>query len=395
MATNRRSIILFFLASLIILARPAFAGSLLVSWDAVQDARVAGYKIKYGTTLGSYTQSVSVGNVTSYTVGNLTEGSNYYMVVGAYDASQLEGILSAPISAVVLRVSSAAASSVTHNSAVISWQSNKASDSQVSYGTSAAYGSSSPSNSTMVTSHSVTLSGLSASTTYHYQVRSRDQGGSTSVLGDFTFTTVAAPDTTLPIISGAASSNVTPNAATINWTTNEASDTQVDYGTTTAYGSSTVLNPTMVTTHSASLSGLTASKTYHYRVKSKDAAGNLATSADFTFATTAAPDTTPPTISGVASSGVTSSGATITWTTNEPSDTQVEYGPTTAYGSLTTLNSSPVTSHSQTLAGLSAGTIYHYRVRSKDAAGSQSVSGDFTFTTVSPLLPAPTNVNVF
>jgi hypothetical protein len=43
-----------------------------------------------------------------------------------------------------------------------------------------------------------------------------------------------------------------------------------------------------VTSHSAALSGLTAGTLYHYRVKSRDAAGNLATSTNFTFTTAAA-----------------------------------------------------------------------------------------------------------
>ena len=166
--------------------------------------------------------------------------------------------------------------------------------------------------------------------------------------------------------------------ATISWTTNEASDTQVDYGTTTAYGSSTTLKDTSprVTSHSQALSGLQASTLYHYRVKSKDAAGNLATSGDFTFTTTAAADTTAPVISAVTSSGMSATGATISWTTNEASDTQVDYGTTTAYGSSTTLNGSTVTAHSQGLSGLTASTTYNYRVRSKDAAGNQAVSGN-------------------
>ena len=167
----------------------------------------------------------------------------------------------------------------------------------MNYGTTTVYGSSSPLNSTLVTTHSVSLTGLSASTTYHYQVRSTDQGGSTSLLGDFTFATIAAPDTTPPTISGVGSSAVTSNAAMISWTTNEASDTQVDYGTTAAYGSSTTLNTAMVASHSAGLGGLTASTTYHYRVKSRDAAGNLATSGDFTFVTTAASGLTITSIS--------------------------------------------------------------------------------------------------
>ena len=135
----------------------------------------------------------------------------------------------------------------------------------------------------------------------------------------------------------------------------------------------------MVTSHSASLSGLQASTLYHYRVKSRDAAGNLATSGDFTFTT--AGDTTAPTISGVGASSITVSGATISWTTNEASDTQVDYGPTTGYGSSTTLASALVTSHSANLSGLQASTLYHYRVKSRDAAGNLATSGDFTFTT--------------
>jgi len=188
------------------------------------------------------------------------------------------------------------------------------------------------------------------------------------------------PDTAPPNISALQATNVSSNSATISWTTNEASDSQVEYGTTTSYGSSTTLNTSMVTSHSQGLSGLTPSTQYHYRVKSRDAAGNLATSGDFSF-TTATPDTVPPTISAVQASNVLSNTATITWTTNEASDTQVEYGPTTSYGSSTTLNTSMVTSHSQGLSGLTPSTQYHYRVKSRDAAGNLATSGDFTFTT--------------
>ncbi len=102
----------------------------------------------------------------------------------------------------------------------------------------------------------------------------------------------AAPDTTPPVLSAIAAGSITASGVTIGWTTNEAADTQVEYGTTTTYGATTALNATMVTTHSQGLTGLLAGTSYHYRVKSKDAAGNLATSADQTFTTSAAPDLT-------------------------------------------------------------------------------------------------------
>src|SRR5207237_919315 len=81
--------------------------------------------------------------------------------------------------------------------------------------------------------------------------------------------------------------------------------------------------------------------------------------------------------------GIGAAGATVSWTTDEPSDSQVDYGLTSAYGSSTTLNAGLVTSHSQDLSGLAGATLYHYRVKSKDAAANLAVSGDFTFTTLS------------
>ena len=93
-------------------------------------------------------------------------------------------------------------------------------------------------------------------------------------------------------------------------------------------------------------------------------------------------NTQAPVISNVASSGITSSGATITWSTNEPADSQVEYGLTTRYGSSTLLDSSLVTVHSVRLSGLSVNNTYHYRVKSKDVAGNLAISGDTIFTPV-------------
>jgi hypothetical protein len=349
-----------------------------------------------------------------------------------------------------------------------------------------------------------------------------------------------------PVISNVAAGGITGSGATITWNTDFNSDSQVEYGPTTAYGQSTTLNPALVTSHSQGLSGLNSDTLYHYRVKSKNAPGNLVMSGDFTFRT---PDVTPPVIyiiavgehqhyfygatqtlqvnagdrvyayvyldpanipqevmlqwnsnesgwghraywgannipwgtdgtadrkhmgplpaagrwvrlevdasavglegktlngiaftlyggranwdnagktngagdiawvddalpagasmgsdggdgwtwvgsspnpysgtvstqSNIAAAGITKSDAIITWATNEISDSQVEYGTDQTYGYSTTLNPALVTAHSQVLSGLIAGTTYHYRVKSRDAAGNLAVSSDFTFTTL-------------
>jgi hypothetical protein len=93
-------------------------------------------------------------------------------------------------------------------------------------------------------------------------------------------------------------------------------------------------------------------------------------------------DTTPPVLSLIAATSIGTSAATITWTSNEVSDSQVDYGTTSSYGTTTSLAATLVTAHSVLLSGLSAGTVYHFRVRSRDAAGNLALSNDSTFTTL-------------
>jgi hypothetical protein len=198
----------------------------------------------------------------------------------------------------------------------------------------------------------------------------------------------ATADTTAPVISAISATSITSSGATIIWTTDDFSDSQVEYGPTTSYGTSTTLDATMVTSHSVSISGTTASTLYHYRVKSRNTAGLLTTSGDDTFTTTATVDTTPPVISAVTATSITNTGATITWTTDEASDSQVDYGLTTSYGSTTTLDATMVTSHSVPIAGTAASTLYHYHVKSRNAASLLQTSGDNTFTTAAlPVIP--------
>jgi hypothetical protein len=84
---------------------------------------------------------------------------------------------------------SSVSSSPGTTTATITWTTSPAADSLVNYGTSTSYTNSSTYSSSYVTSHSVNLTGLTASTTYHYQVVSSDSSVTTS--SDYTFTTIA------------------------------------------------------------------------------------------------------------------------------------------------------------------------------------------------------------
>ncbi|WDT74099.1 MAG: fibronectin type III domain-containing protein [Candidatus Manganitrophus sp.] len=72
-----------FLVVLIILFGPApllFAEEALLIWDPSPDADVVGYELYYGTGSGQYSESVDVGNTTSYTLSVTTPGTHYFAV---------------------------------------------------------------------------------------------------------------------------------------------------------------------------------------------------------------------------------------------------------------------------------------------------------------------------
>lgn len=100
-------------------------------------------------------------------------------------------------------------------------------------------------------------------------------------------------------------------------------------------------------------------------------------------------DVTAPTISNASSTLVSTSNATVTWDTDEPATSQVEYGTSTGYGMSTTLDTATTTTHIVHLTGLTAGTLYHFRVKSADSASNTAVSDDQTFTTLAAANTAP------
>ncbi len=126
------------------------------------------------------------------------------------------------------------------------------------------------------------------------------------------------------------------------------------------------------------LSNMEGTKTFH--VKYMDYAGN--TSAKYTRTITL--DSTSPVISGVSSSNIGINKAAINWATNESATSQIDYGTTAGYGLSTALYGSLITNHGITISGLKPSTTYHFRVKSKDKTGNNTLSGDNTFTTAIP-----------
>ncbi len=120
-----------------------------------------------------------------------------------------------------------------------------------------------------------------------------DSGELTPIGQGDNFITFWTDDLVAPVASSVLSEAAVD--VTIEWTTDEASSSIVEYGLTNSYGTTTDEEDTSprVTAHSVTLSGLATCTTYHYRVKSTDAENNTVTGSDDTFVTSGCPTPTP------------------------------------------------------------------------------------------------------
>lgn len=140
--------------------------------------------IDAGYDTGITTDMVGNARYDDFLVANTGGGSTTY-----YDIGAAEYI--GPTGPTFLSVTQ----QPSFNSATITWRTDQSATSQVSYGTSLSYGSTTDESDTLnrVTDHSVTISGLEQCTLYHYQVISVGTNGTVSTSGDNTFTTAGCP----------------------------------------------------------------------------------------------------------------------------------------------------------------------------------------------------------
>jgi streptogramin lyase len=280
------------------------------------------------------------------------------------------------------------------------------------YGPTTAYGiqtspSSAGSGSTPSTVSSA-VSGLSASTSYHFRVVASN-GSGTTYGADQTFTTITPPRA----LSQPATA-VTLTGATLNGLVDPEGQTttyRFEWGPSTSYGNQTpalegnVGSDTSEHALAQAITGLTPHTSYHFRVVASNCGGcaeGTTFGTDQAFTTAA-----PPTATSGAAQMIGTTSATVTGTVNPngvPTSYQFEWGETTAYGSRTPTVAASVgsdtTEHalSQSLTGLSPGTVYHYRIVATNCEGclaGTTRGADMTLRTeglalTPPLAPTPT-----
>lgn len=255
-----------------------------------------------------------------FTYGAGTAGSTYRWILRASDGrattqSTLDIGILAPLDTTGSVISNIASSNVTTTSATITWTTNEPADSQVEYGNTTSYGSFSSLSSTRVTSHSVTLTGLSPATTYNYRVISRDAASNPTTSLNRTFITQSLPDTTPPnSVTNLAASGVTTTSATVSWSApsdlpgggtvasydirySTAPITELTFASATAVtGEPAPASPG--TNQTYIVAGLNSGTRYYVALKSQDAQANVSLISNvITFTTQALADATPPTLS--------------------------------------------------------------------------------------------------
>jgi len=136
-----------------------------------------------------------------------------------------------------------------------------------------------------VTSTSASITGLTASTAYSFSVKAKDAAGNISPASNtVNVTTLSPPDTQAPTApTNLVASNITTTTVDLSWTASTDNVGVVGYD---VYQGASLLGT--VTGTAASVTGLTASTSYTFSVKAKDAAGNISPASNTVNVTTLA-----------------------------------------------------------------------------------------------------------
>lgn len=363
-----------------------------LTWSAptYQGAGNLTYKIYRSADNTTFAQVGSTSGL-SY-VDNTPNSSTYYYYLATQDGADITSANSTTVSILPTGKWTSApslqsgptVSSITTKKASIAWSTDRSSDSRVAYGTSPGnYNSVEAASSTQATSHSISLTGLSAGTTYYYKAKWTDEDGNIGTSDEKNFGTAAAPT-----VKNVAAKNIGLTSALIQFTANGATSVKIYYGKTTGFGaSSSVSTATTETGYTVSLDTLEDGVKYYYKINTLDSDGSEYEGTVLDFTTLPRPKISNIRFAQVLNTAVPT--LLVTWETN------------TEVSSIVTLypvgNPSAVRdevnvalekgSHQMIIRGLEPQTLYTLVVKGRDKIGNEAVSDLQRFTSATDTRP--------
>jgi len=218
---------------------------------------------------------------------------------------------------------------------------------------------------------------LDNATIYYYYVNAKDTAGATSADSTTVSDIPEGRYTTPPEIVSGPSVATDSFSASVTWEMERETTSFVQFGLNEDLGEEQGESE-LIRTHSVNVEGLTPETKYYYKIKSVDIDGNIYSSVTSTFTTLEAPR-----VSDVLASDIKLFDALITWTTNKPTTTRIDYGTTTDYGfTVADTSGSLTTTHTMKLENLLDGNTYHFRPSGSDSTGNSPESSDYIFTTL-------------
>ncbi len=233
------------------------------------------------------------------------------------------------------------------------------------------------------TTHAILVDGLEPGKKYFYIVKV-DNGLLSYTSPEATFTAVLKPK-----ISNLKVADVKPYSFRLTWDTNIDTETLINLGTSATYGEKRG-KPGLMKAHDLLVEGLLDNTEYHYQILAKDETGEEVASGDSAVRTPM--DTEGPKISAVKvdvlpmGENDTTSSIIVTWQTDKPSTTLVEYDQGLIGGDYNNRSTEDATlnnSHTVIIKNLAPASSYHYRLVSKDKRNNVTTSQDYTFVTPS------------
>ena len=197
------------------------------------------------------------------------------------------------------------------------------------------------------------------------------------------FNTIAAATPTLVApLNGAVSQAVNP---TLIWNAVAGAGTYRLQVSTSNSFASTVYDDSARTNTSQAITGLTNGTTYYWRVNSKISGGTSAYSDVWSFTTIATP-AAPVLIAPLDAAVNISTSPALSWNASTGAATyRLQVSLDNSFAS-TIYDDSTRTNTSQTITGLTAGTVYYWRVNAKNIAGTSAYASR-SFTTIVPGTP--------